>query len=269
MKTKISIIIILIFLPWLIQAEFSIQTEYRYIRNINRQANLDLIADNLNHANRTADNYIDEENNYFIAHFFHELGNSYLILNKSEKALFYYLTQRVLFPNDSISSANHKIFLNTAYSCNLSDSLAKHFWEQTKKINLPTKDPDKLLLIIEMSIQLRSPELTAPIYRLGQKLKQSPINPPAWYKHWEFLTRMGYDEKGKMEILDFNSQNQSVFESVDDDSKNQIYRRAINYYINRDADRKARRLLDNYKKQQLSFWERVDFLIKSIRIKLP
>ena len=268
MKIKISTFIILIFLPGLIQAEFSIRTEYNYLHHINRQANHALIADNLNHASKIADNYIGKENDYFIAHFFHELGNSYQILDKSENALFYYIIQRVLFPNESISSSNHNIFLNTAYSCNLNDSLAQNYWEQTRKAKQPTKYSDKLLLIIKKSIRLDSPELTQPIYRLGQKLKQSPTDPPAWYYHWEFLTGIGFDAKQKMEILDFSSQNQNIFGTSDQEAKNQIYRRAINYYINRDANRLAQRLLKNYKQQELSSWERIDCLIKSLRIKL-
>ncbi|MEA3317476.1 MAG: hypothetical protein U9R54_05925, partial [Bacteroidota bacterium] len=242
MKTKISIVTIILILVSLSSvAQFKTETEYLYLKLINNQANKDLIEDNIANAEIVANNIVLDTNNEFAYLFFQELSRSYFILGQNSHAFYYKIQSRVLAPIDSISSAKKKTFLNIAYINNLPDSLAKKYYKQTSIENIPTKLNDRIILILKLTVKLYDDKLTNNINKLGLKLYENNASIPLWYKHWKFLSLIGFNEKQKKDFILFNkSDDNSIFAINSDKNKLKIYNKAIKYYLNNEADSRAK-----------------------------
>ena len=186
------------------------------------------------------------------------------------KLVFYYiLVQRCLFPNDSLSTFQKNFFFENAYSENLSSNITSTYWNRTLKPNLPKKYTDRIILLLELSTQLHYDKLTKDIYNLGLILRNKNPQIPAWYQHWEFLTIIGFNEKHKKEIIQLDAYSiKPIYDQLDDDTKMKVYRKAIKHYTKIGAKVYAKKLIIDYQAQDLSITEKIDLIMKKIKLKL-
>ncbi len=260
MKLKTTILLLLLFIASSLFAQFSLQTEYFYLKLINDQQNYALISDNIKNSELTVNNItanLDTPNKYSTL-YLTELANSHLFIENNSLALFYYLYQRCLFPNDSISTYQKKPFVELVYSLNLNDSVISSYWDITSKKNIPKNTNERIILLLKLTTQLHLDELSTPIYKLGLNLRKNNITPPTWYQHWEYLTMIGFKEKQKMEILK---------KEISGKRKIQVYSKAINYYLKNNSPKHAEELISQYRKEDLSIIRKFDVMLKLIRLK--
>jgi len=269
MKFKIILLISSFFVYLNISSQFSIKTEYFYLKLINEQQKKVLIEDNLKNTEQTVSKLtanIDIPNNYS-ALFLTELVNSYSFLENNELAFFYNLYQRCLLPNDSLAKYQENSFRELAYSINLNDSLSSFFWKNTKRNNIPKNINDRITLLLKLSTTLYIDKLTVPIYKLGMQLRKNNIVPPIWYQNWEYLTIIGFKEKKKAKLIS-TSLNKSINQQVKGKNKYKIYTKAIRHYTKNNSLKHAEELIYQYKKEDISFFRKFGIIFKKTRIKI-
>ncbi len=252
-----------------VAGQFTTKTEYLYLKLINSQQNRSLIKDNLKNATPVAYGLIDSETDAYSSYFYNDLANSYKIIEQKEYAFFYYLAQRCLFPNDSLSNVQINNFKELAYSINLDQNDLKKYWDRTMSQSIPTNFTDRIILLLELSTELHFKQLTQTIYNIGLILRNKSDKIPIWYQHWEFLTIIGANEKLKDKIIHpGENYSQPIFNVIEGKNINKVYKKAIKHYIKSDAKAYARELIVDYKAQDLSLFEKIDLVLKKVRLAL-
>lgn len=248
-------------------AQYSAQTEYSYLKLINSQQNKPLIKDNLESAELTAHNLILKQPSAHHALFYEELARSHQIVENPSKALFYRVLQRSVVPCDSMVKPHKAAFLSTAYAAGLSNSQARAVWHQTRPQEVPEQLAGKLQKALKVFILIHDERIENKIFNLGQQLKQLTDSIPAWYQHWEFLSRIGVEEKCKKQAIDYNrSSHQPIYQITEGKLQQKIYHKSLIYYIKMGAVTHANQLLAQYKALELSFWRQLDALWLSSRL---
>ena len=249
--------------------QFKTKTEYDYLKLINLQQSKTLIKDNLKNLEPVVNRIIDSENDNYSDFFFNELANSYNIIGQKEFAFFYLLVQRSLFPNDSLSAFQENNFRELSYSLNLGKNATKAYWDKTLSQKIPQNYTDRMILLLELSTELHFKKLTQINYNIGLILRNKSAKIPAWYQHWEFLTIIGVNEKQKGQIIHPEKYPyQPIFNKIEGKNKTKVYRKAIKHYIKADAKVHAKELINEYKAQDLSIFEKFDLIIKKVRLGL-
>jgi len=247
--------------------QFSTKTEYNYLKLINSQQNKTLIKDNLKNLEMVVNRVIASESNNYSAYFLTELSNSYKIVKQKEFAFFYILAQRCLFPNNSISAFQENNFQELSYSLNLDKNTTKTYWDKTLRQKIPQNYTDRIILLLELSTELHFKKLTQTNYKIGLILRNKGAKIPAWYQHWEFLTTIGVNEKQKGLIIHpVKSPYQPIFNQIEVKNKTKVYRKAINHYIKANSKIHAKELIVDYQAQNLSIFEKIDLMIKKLRL---
>jgi len=266
MKKIITIIFLIITLN--IWGQFSISTELKYLQIVNKQGNIDLIEDNLKNAELATDSLINLGNNSLLfAQFFNELSESYFLTKKYEMSLFSLLRQRCLFPNKSIEQEYEVLFLETAYRCNLSDSISKLLLKESSFAESPRNYSKKIEKLLELSVKVKNRELSSYIYNIGLQLRLREKNIPIWYQHWEFLTLINLKEKKKSQALICGVQNAPIYLQITDKKlKYKVYRKTIKHYIKTNSFRQAKNILQEYKTNKLPLFLKIDAFFKNLRI---
>ncbi|MEA1873911.1 MAG: hypothetical protein U9N51_05715 [Bacteroidota bacterium] len=249
--------------------QFSTKSEYDYLKLINSQQNQTLIKDNLKNLETVVHRVIASENDNISAYFFNELANSYNIIGQKELAFFYILVQRSLFPNDSLSTFQENNFRELAYSLNLGKNATKTYWDKTLSQKIPQNYKNRIILLLELSTELHFKKLTQINYKIGLILRNKSEKIPAWYQHWEFLTIIGVNEKQKEQIIHPEKYPyQPIFSHIEGENKIKVYRKAIKHNIKADAKVHAKELIVDYQTQDLSIFEKIDLIIKKLRLEL-
>ena len=248
--------------------QFSVSTELKYLQIINKQGNPELIEDNLKNAELATDSLIIlGENNLLNAQFFNELSESYFLTKEYEMSLFSLLRQRCLFPNKSIEQEYEVLFLETAYRCNLSDSISKYLLKESSVTKLPDNYSKKLEKLLELSTKIQKKKLNPYIYKIGLQLRLREKNIPIWYQHWEFLTLINLKEKKKAEALSYGKKKAPIYLQITNNKlKYKVYRKTIKHYIKTNSFRQAKNILQEYKSYRLPIFLKLDTLVKDFRI---
>jgi hypothetical protein len=264
---KKYILILALLLPLGIFAQFNIQTEINYLKLINKQANIPLLKDNFKNGEIAASHFILNKQSTKTAVFYTELSKSFTLANKNEKALYYALVQRILFPNDSLDKRIKADFIYNALALGLNSDKAFAYWNKTNKENIPSSRNAQRELVLKMAVQLCQKTLIPAIADLGKQLKQQNYNMPIWYKDWEFLTRIKTKEKHKKQILTFtNTLDTPIFTRLDAKMQRKVYAKAIRFYTKHNALPEARKLLNDYKDLKLPFLKKMAIPYKKLRI---
>ena len=259
--------ILLLLMPLQLFAQFDVVTEYRFLKLTNKQHNVGLIKSNAPNAELAASHFYLADENKKNALFFDTLATSFSISKTPEKALFYALVQRVLFPNDSIANKSKFIFQNNALAAGLTPKKMNDFWSTTMKDKQPKSREKQMLLVINLAVQLYSKNLETPIKVLGEQLEQQHYTMPIWYNDWKFLTQIKIKEKRLKKLFFFeNTAKTPLFERLKGKDKRYVYTKAIRYYTKENALPKAKELLTSYKTLKLPFYKRMAIPYKKLRI---
>ena len=260
--------IILLVLAINIFGQFSISTELKYLQIVNKQGNVDLIKDNLINAELATDSLVNIGNNKLLyAQFFNELSESYFLTKKYDLSLFSLLRQRCLFPQKSLEQKNKVLFLETAYRCNLNDSISQYLLNESSVENVSGNYKEKLTKLLELSTKIRKKKLRRYIYNIGLQLRARENEIPVWYQHWEFLTIINLKENKKAEAITYGAKSIPIYYQVTDNKlKYKIYRKTIKHYIKANSFKQAESILAEYKTYQFSAFLQLDALFKEFRI---
>ena len=247
--------------------QFDIQTETNYLKLINKQVNVPLLKDNFKNAEIAASHFMLNDNNTETAIFYTELSKSFTLADKPNKALYYALVQRVLFPNDSLANRIKADFINNALAVGLTNNQAKAYWNKTKVTKLPKKRNKQRAFVLELGIKLFAKSLNTPIKDLGTQLKQQNYKLPIWYNDWRFLTRVKIKEKHKKQMISFdNTVNTAILKRLNGKLQRKAYVKAIRYYTRNNALPEAKKLLNEYKSLKLPFFKKTAIPYKRLRI---
>ena len=265
---KIISISYLLLISSFVSAQFSTQTELKYLKIINIQDNQDLIKGNLYNAEILVDSLmLLTDNSDLKSEFLYELSNSYYLVEYYDLALFSLLRQRCIFPNNSIEQESFNLFEESAYSNNLNDSLTKALFEKTRVENIPKNISDRLKLLLEISITINTKRLSPYIYRTGLVLRALDSEIPIWYQHWEYLTIVELKPKHIKKSLVYAKTNEEIYKQITDKKlKYKVYRKSINHYRKTKSFKTANTLLKEYRENKLGFILSIDAIWKSIWI---
>ena len=247
-------------------SQFSINTELKYLQIVNNQENKDLISDNLTNAELLVDSLLlSNENSRIKSEFLYELSKSYYFVGKYDLSFFTILRQRCIFPNKIIQKQSETLFIEAAYSNNLSDSLTQVINKKTSFINIPNETNKKFNLLLELSIIINTKKISNYIYRTGLVYRSIETNIPIWYQHWEYLTIIKLKPKKINEALKFSKSEEYIYKQIKDEKlKYKIYRKSIKHYRKHKSHKTAKAILDEYKEFKLGFFLRIDAMFKSI-----
>ncbi len=247
--------------PLFLFGQFNAQTESAYLKLINNQGNKPLVEDNIKNATFAAEQFLSSGNSRYKPLFFAELSRSFALLGDNQRAFFYAVVQRTLFPQDGDSVITRNAFYEIALACNLTGLEAENYWISTSVDRLPEELSGRGILALKLLVQLHSDALCQPVYDLGVRLKGRGVTLPGWFQHWMFYTTIGLKEKHKKAMVDFsNASGSSVFELFDDQRRDRIYSQAIDYYIRSGALRHAESLMEEYKREDLSLFCRMGLM---------
>jgi len=268
MKKQIFILFLLLgsFSVW---AQFSTQTELKYLQIINADNNKELIKNNLWNAELTADSILYNKKQILSNQlFFVALSNSYFILKKYDLALLTLYKQRILFPNDSLSVENKQLFFELLYRNNFNDSLSVDLWKKSEKKNLSKDYNQRLNFLLQKAIDIHSKRLVPYIFNLSHLYERFAVKKPIYLKHWEFLSLIKLREKHKKQIINYHDDRQiPIYQIVKEDKlKYKIYRKAIKHYIRANALKKSKELVNTYQAYDLPMFLKLDLMIKKSRI---
>ncbi len=259
--------ILLLLMPLQLFAQFDVVTEYRFLKLINKQHNIGLIKSNTTNAEIAASHFYLSKEKKKNSLFFDALANSFSISKTPDKAVFYALVQRILFPNDSIANKSKFMFQNNALSTGLSTEKMNTFWNSTVTEKQPKSREEQMLLVISLAVKLHSKNLKTPIKTLGAQLEQQHFVMPTWYNDWKFLTQIKIREKRIKKLFYFeNTAKSSLFECLKGKDKRYVYTKAIRYYTKSRALPKAKTLIKAYKALKLPFYKRMAIPYKKLRI---
>ncbi len=261
MKYKITFILSFVF--FVSFAQFKVKTEYNYLKFINFQQDKKLIKSSCPNAELVANRLFFDKPSKLNTLFFNELSTSEDFAENKSKSLFYHISQRILFPNDSISNTIKKNFYDNAYKLNFNKIEVDNFWNKTTQNSLPKTKNKQIELVLNLGTKIHSKHLTKTLFKLGSQLEKKNYPMPQWYKDWKFLTIIQLKEKKKISYLDYQSDS-SLFNRLNRKKKIKIYNQAINYHIKKHAFKEAKRLTVNYKKEHLPLTRKTGLLIKKL-----
>lgn len=255
-----------------VQCQFSVKTEYLYLKQINIQKNKILIKDNIKNAEIVISNITSKIDtpNKFNELFLSELVKSYFLINKNKEAFFYSLYQRCLFPNKPLSRYQENSFKELAYSINLNDSLTLFYWNYSSFKNIHTTNSGRIETLLKLTTNLYLEDLEDKIYRLGLALRSRGVYPTIKYQHWEYLTIINLKEKHKEKILQNDLNNLGpLYKQLEGKYRYKIYKKAINHYIKTKSYRKAYKLITEYEAEDISAYRYINigFLELKMNIK--
>ncbi len=264
-----KLILFVILLPNILQAQYSTKTEFDYLKLINQQGNKKLINDNIKNAVIKANTIILNTTESANAFYFNELAKSCALAEKPAEAIYFQLVQRVFYPNDSLSNSAKSIFIENGLKHNLTREKINYFWKNTKVINLPKNKLKISAKLLKLAILLYDKSVDLHIKNLGLQLKKQNYPLGQWYKDWAFLTEIKVKEKNKKQMLTLNkASDTSILLRLDGKLQRKAYTRAIRYYTKTNALTEAKTLLKEYKHLKLPFFKRFAVPYKKIRILL-
>jgi len=268
MKKQIFILFLL-FGSFSVWAQFSTQTELKYLQIINANKNKELIKNNLWNAELKADSILyNKEQTLVNQLFFIELSKSYFLLKKYDLSLLNLYKQSFLFPNDSLSIENKQLFFELMYRNNFTDSISHILWEESQKNNLSNDYNHRLNFLLKKVIDIHSKRLTPYIFDLAHLYERFSIKRPIYLSYWEFLSLIKAKERHKKQIIHYeNNQNVLVYQTIKKDRlKYKIYRKAIKHYIRANALKKSKELINTYQAYDLSLILKLDLIVKKSRV---
>ena len=170
-------------------AQFSTQTELKYLQIINADKNKELIKNNLWNAELKADSILYSKQQKLINRlFFIELAKSYFILKQYDLALLNLYKQRILFPSDSLSVENKQLFFELIYRNNFGDSISQEIWKATEEKSLSNNYNERLNFLLKQAIDIHSKKLIPYIFNLAHLYERFSVKKPLWLNNWEFLS---------------------------------------------------------------------------------
>lgn len=209
-------------------------SEYRYLSFVKTQTK-QLIKDNLRNAEVVSDQliYSGTKGQQITALFFMELGDNYALIDKAEFALFSYLRQRFLFPNDSISLYVEKQIRTNALHLNIDKQMVDYLIQKSAAHNLSANQETNLNNLIYWSSKIEAKDLTTILLHQIDLMNSCGMSQFDYLLKWEDISRIGIPIKYKTDYLeqDFNSLNLS--------QKERYYKYQTRYFLNHKAWRNA------------------------------
>ncbi len=208
----------------------NIKSEYQYLAFVKTQTKK-LIKDNLRNAEITSDKLIYSKTKCkkTASLFLMELGDNYQLIDKPEFAIFSYLRQRFLFPNDSISLYVEKQIRANALRLNITKQMINYLIQKSAAHNLAENREINLNNLIYWSSRIETKELTPILLHQIDLMNSNGMSQFDYLLKWEDLSRIGIPLKYKIDYLerDFNTLILS--------QKERYYKYQTRYFLNHKA----------------------------------
>jgi len=272
-NTKIIyIIFVLVIMQISSFAQFSMKTETAYLCHVNNQHRTDLVEDNIPNAELLFDNLLkqmDTASPTEASVFLYELAFSYFLIQEPAQSAHRILVQRCLFPNDSITKLSKSLFYESCYQSGLNYSFSNFLWTKSSTETLDDSFEKNMLMLVTISTQMHQKELQTYITQLGNQMRLMDISIPSWYEQWEYLVRIGIQEKHIKSVINYDDLEQGIpsISSVKDEKiRAKVYRKTIKHYLRTNSFLHARNIVSEYQKENQNWFESLDLQIKKLRI---
>lgn len=208
--------------------------EYRYLNFVKTQTK-QLIKDNLRNAEIVSDQliYSGIKDKEITALFFMELGDNYALIDKAEFALFSYLRQRFLFPNDSIGLYVEKQIRVNAIRLNIDKQMADYLIQKSAPHNLVKNQETNLNNLIYWSSKIETKDLTYILLHQIDLMNSCGMSQFDYLLKWEDLSRIGIPLKYKTDYLEHD------FKSLNLSQKELYYKYQTRYFLKHKARDRA------------------------------
>ena len=251
----------------------SISTELTYLTIVNRQEKK-LIQNNLRNAEIVADSLLlhpkvsnriyfpdgssrQKKHDSIGAFFFKELGMSYYITGNYPMALFSFMRQRILYPNDTLQAIVHYYFTNAAAFANVKKGIANYLLEKSSPATMHKKSfSEKKIVLLEKAIFLNSKALNSILLQYVDAIRESEGSVPQFINRWAFLVTIGIPHN-KME--GYMNYYQGNLDSLNFQQKKILNRKAARYYLQKHAWIESNKYLNSYQALPLKLNNKITY----------
>ncbi|MBN2237855.1 MAG: hypothetical protein JW729_09855 [Bacteroidales bacterium] len=208
----------------------NLQSEYRYLCLVKSQSS-QLIKDNLRNAEIYADSLFlkDIPQTELAALFFKELGDNYSAIGKADLALFSYLRQRFLYPNDSISLYVEQQMRINATKLNMDNQSTEYLIQRSSHYNLSSEKETNTNKLLYSSIQIETKNLSTLLLHYLDLAKFKNFTPSDFILKWEDVSRMHMPLKYKIDYVNRD------FKSLNNKQQERYYCTLTRFYIQQKA----------------------------------
>ncbi|OYT10974.1 MAG: hypothetical protein B6I18_06325 [Bacteroidetes bacterium 4572_112] len=260
MKRYILILLVLISVTNLFSQD-NVLIEFKYLQLVNAQGDKDLAEDNYRNAEIICDSiiinsHISEVN----AHMFFELAKSYELNEEYGLMAFSLLRQRCLAPNDSFNIEGQRLFEEACLRLQLTHKQARLLYYNTETKNITKNNyPAQLSILYQNSILLFDASVDAKLMKYYSLYNTQKLEIDYMHQQWQFLTMIDLGMKKKKRILSQKSVNsqKEYWEIEDNKLHKRVLMRAEHYYRKSDANAEAKYYLEEYKKLELSVFNKI------------
>jgi len=217
----------------------NLNSEFRYLSLVKTQSK-QLIKDNLRNAEIVSDSliYSKTENKQLASLFFMALGDNYSLINKSELAIFSFLRQRFIFPNDSISLYVEKQIRINALRLNIEKQMVDYLIQKSAPHNLSANAETNLNNLIYWTSKIETKNLTSVLLHQIDLMNVCGIPQFDYLLKWEDLSRMAIPIKYKINYLNNEFSSLSLYQ------KQLYYKYQTKYYLKQKAWDRAKSSLN-------------------------
>ncbi len=266
----LNIIPAILFISFYSNAQYSLQTEYAYIKSINQQQNKELIENNI----YSAENFVEEiimldNDTSLYSDFFIELALSYSQLKDYESMFFSVLRQRCVFPSENWEENSLQLLKESVNYLNLDENAIDEIIKQTQiDLTGQTKREsiEKLFLLTVKSGINQEKKANKYLFLLSKNDNKVAV---FWLRQWLFYQEIDVKSKKIKELVSFDKKHGEEIEFFtihEPKVRKQLYFKAIKHYYDIGMYEKSLSLLEALEKEELDKKEKSQ--LKKIQSKI-
>ena len=236
-------------------AQFSLNTEYAYLKAINQGENKELIENSIYSSECFIEEIIMLNNDTSLySDFFIELALSYSHLEDYDNMFFSILRQRCVFPSECSDENSLKLLKESVNYLNLDEKALDEIIKQTQiALTEETKREsiEKLFLFIIKSGINQEKKANKYLFLLNKHDHKVAV---FWLRQWLFYQEINVKNKKIKELVSFDKKQGEEIEFFtihESKTRKLLYFKAIKYYYNIGMYEKTLSLLDALEKEEL------------------
>jgi len=228
-----------------LSAQFSLSTEYQYIRQINQQQNADLIQDNLRNAEWALRPYLfsDSAYNEFVVPILSQLAYSYFLTENFAMSLWYINLKLHLYPDAPIVDFEKKLAEASIHQLKLY-SQTKNLFEFKKEKNRKQQHYNAIKDALQWKVYPLFPTLLLQADFLAQNTTQKL---PLWLDNWIFLNNIKLKAEYQLPLISFTlveGNSHDIFQAKASDEKKIMLKKSFDYFIENKQYEDAKFVID-------------------------
>jgi hypothetical protein len=244
---KKYIFFLFIFHPFLnnLYGQFSLSTEYQYIRLINQQVKPDLIQDNHRNAEWALRPYLfsDSATNEFVVPLLSQLAYSYFLVENFPMSLWYINLKLHLYPDAPILDFEKKLAEANIHKLKIYGK-TKNLFEPKKEKNRKQQHYNALQDALQWELYPLFPQLLVHADFLAQINMQKL---PQWLDNWIFLNKIKLKSEYQLPLISFTlveGNNKDIFQTKASDEKKLMLKKSFDYFIENMQYEEAKFVID-------------------------